>query len=83
MLMLSLIVTAVVQIIAPLLDLRGRNPALGLRSLFQQIEPAFREKLNLQTSVSRSIQPRQDTKGGTIALGASDTGRSTRFTNQP
>jgi len=45
MLMLSLIVTAVVQVISALTDLRGRNLASGLGNLFHQVEPAFRQKL--------------------------------------
>jgi hypothetical protein len=37
MLMLSLVVTAVVQCISALLDLRGRNLARALTTLFKQI----------------------------------------------
>jgi hypothetical protein len=80
MLMLSLIVTALVQVIAALLDLRGRNLALGLRNLFQQIEPTFREKLSLRASVQEVSNQGKDTKGGAIALGAADPGRSSRST---
>ena len=39
MLMLSLIVTAMVQVISVLTDLRGRNLTSGLHNLLEQIEP--------------------------------------------
>jgi hypothetical protein len=53
---------------------------LGLRNLFQQIEPAFREKLSLRASVQEVSNQGKDTKGGTIALGAADPGGSSRST---
>lgn len=45
MLMLSLLVMAIVQMVSALTDLRGRNLALGLQNLLQQIEPEFRALL--------------------------------------
>jgi hypothetical protein len=45
MLMLSLIITAVVQVITALTDLRGRNLASGLSNLLRQIEPEFRQRV--------------------------------------
>jgi len=45
MLMLSLMVTAAVQVVTALTDLRGRNLASGLENLMSQIDPEFREKL--------------------------------------
>lgn len=42
MLMLSLLVTAVVQAISALLDLRGKNLVRSLTDLFQQIDPGLR-----------------------------------------
>jgi hypothetical protein len=50
MLMLSLIVTAAVQAIGALLDLRGKNLARALAELFRQIDPdlgAIRTKLSI------------------------------------
>src|SRR5271165_179099 len=44
MLMLSLLVTALVQAVSALLDLRGRNLARSLTALFQQIDVSFRGK---------------------------------------
>jgi len=44
MLMLSLMVTAAVQVVTALTDLRGRNLASGLENLMSQIDPEFREK---------------------------------------
>jgi len=55
MLMLSLIITAVVQVIAALADLRGRNLASGLSNLFRQIEPQFREKLPDGSTIAQHI----------------------------
>jgi hypothetical protein len=49
MLMLSLIVTAIVQVISALADLRGRNLALGLKNLLDQIEPELRKPLGGST----------------------------------
>lgn len=43
MLMLSLLITAVVQAISALLDLRGRNLVRALADLFEQIDPSLRE----------------------------------------
>jgi hypothetical protein len=43
MLMLSLLVTAIVQAISALLDLRGKNLARALTDLFKQIDSDFRE----------------------------------------
>jgi hypothetical protein len=43
MLMLSLLVTAIVQAISALLDLRGKNLARALTDLFKQIDSAFRK----------------------------------------
>ena len=55
MLMLSLIVTAVVQVISALTDLRGRNLASGLGNLLHQIEPAFRNKLPDGSTIAQHI----------------------------
>ncbi len=55
MLMLSLIVTAVVQVISALTDLRGRNLASGLGNLFHQIEPEFREKLTGGSTIAEYL----------------------------
>jgi hypothetical protein len=55
MLMLSLIVTAVVQMIAALTDLRGRNLASGLENLLRQIEPEYRKKLPDGSTVAEHI----------------------------
>jgi hypothetical protein len=52
MLMLSLLVTAMVQVIAALLDLRGRNLARALASLFEQIDPGL-GMLHAETSKAR------------------------------
>jgi hypothetical protein len=43
MLMLSLLVTAMVQVISALLDLRGKNLARALADLFNQLDAGFRE----------------------------------------
>jgi len=53
MLMLSLIVTAIVQVISALADLRGRNLALGLKNLLEQIEPEFRQAVGGSTIAER------------------------------
>jgi hypothetical protein len=55
MLMLSLIVTAAVQMISALTDLRGRNLAWGLQNLLRQIEPAFRVKLPDGSTIAEHI----------------------------
>jgi hypothetical protein len=44
MLMLSLLVTAMVQAISAVLDLRGRNLVRALADLFKQIDPGLRAK---------------------------------------
>ena len=41
MLILSLIVTTVVQMLVTLLSLRGRNLVWGVSRLFRQLDPAF------------------------------------------
>src|SRR5437773_8367218 len=43
MLLLSLLVTALVQAISALLDLRGRNLTRALTDLFKQIDPELRK----------------------------------------
>lgn len=55
MLMLSLIVTALVQVISALADLRGRNLASGLGNLLHQIEPELRKKLPDGSTVAEHI----------------------------
>jgi hypothetical protein len=55
MLMLSLIVTAIVQAISAVTDLRGRNLASGLSNLLNQIEPEFRVKMSDGTTFARYI----------------------------
>ena len=55
MLMLSLIVTAAVQMITALTDLRGRNLAWGLENLLRQAEPEFREKLPDGSTIAEHI----------------------------
>ena len=57
MLMLSLMITAVVQMISAVLDLRGRNLAAGLENLLRQIEPSLRDTLPMGRP-SRSTSPR-------------------------
>jgi hypothetical protein len=47
MLMLSLLVTAVVQVISALLDLRGKNLVRALSDLFNQIDPDLRGSIQL------------------------------------
>jgi hypothetical protein len=44
MLMLSLLVTAMVQVVSALLDLRGKNLARALSDLLQQVDVSFREQ---------------------------------------
>jgi len=44
MLMLSLLVTAIVQAISAVLDLRGKNLVRALADLFKQIDPGLRAK---------------------------------------
>src|SRR6267154_1495759 len=44
MLILSLLVTAIVQAISAVLDLRGRNLARALADLFKQMDPSLRAK---------------------------------------
>jgi hypothetical protein len=55
MLMLSLLVTAVVQSISALTDLRGRNLASGLQNLLQQIEPEFRKPLADGSTIAKHL----------------------------
>jgi len=55
MLMLSLIVTADVQVISALTDLRGRNLASGLANLLNQIEPDLRAKLGRKSTIAEHI----------------------------
>lgn len=55
MLMLSLVVTALVQVISALSDLRGRNLASGLSNLLHQIEPELRIKLADGSTVADHI----------------------------
>ena len=55
MLMLSLIITAIVQVITALADLRGRNLASGLGNLLQQMEPQFRAKLPDGSTIAQHI----------------------------
>src|SRR5580704_617661 len=55
MLMLSLMVTAIVQAISAVTDLRGRNLASGLSNLLNQIEPEFRLKMSDGTTFARYI----------------------------
>jgi hypothetical protein len=57
MLMLSSIVTAVVQLISASPDLRGRNLASGPGNLFHQIEPAFRVRPRLRRKILENIDP--------------------------
>src|SRR5215475_4138061 len=42
-LMLSLLITVLVQVFNSLFDMRGRSLALGLANLFHQVDPALRE----------------------------------------
>ncbi|HKW35258.1 MAG TPA: hypothetical protein VJN92_19760 [Candidatus Acidoferrum sp.] len=55
MLMLSLMVTAAVQMISALMDLRGRNLAWGLENLLKQVEPEFRGKLPDGSTIAEHI----------------------------
>lgn len=55
MLMLSLIVTAAVQVISALTDLRGRNLASGLANLLNQIEPDLRAELGRKSTIAEHI----------------------------
>jgi hypothetical protein len=55
MLMLSLMITAVVQMISAVFDLRGRNLATGLENLLRQIEPSLREALPNGTTIAQHI----------------------------
>jgi hypothetical protein len=55
MLMLSLIVTALVQAASALTDLRGRNLARGLANLLSQIEPEFRKELPDGSTIAQHI----------------------------
>jgi hypothetical protein len=55
MLMLSLIITAVVQMISAVLDLRGRNLAAGLENLLRQIEPSLRDALPDGSTIAQHI----------------------------
>jgi len=47
MLMLSLLVTAVVQVISALLDLRGKNLVRALSDLFNQIDADLRDAIEV------------------------------------
>jgi hypothetical protein len=51
MLLLSLLITTVVQAVSALLDLRGRNLVWGLTKLFHQISPDF------QTTLKKRFKP--------------------------
>jgi hypothetical protein len=53
--MLSLVITAVVQMISAVLDLRGRNLASGLENLLRQIEPSLRETLPDGSTIAQHI----------------------------
>lgn len=55
MLMLSLMITAVVQMISAVLDLRGKNLAKGLENLLRQIGPSLRVSLNGGPSIAQHI----------------------------
>ena len=55
MLMLSLMITAVVQMISAVLDLRGKNLAKGLENLLRQIGPSLRVPLNGGPSMAQHI----------------------------
>lgn len=55
MLMLSLVVTAAVQMVSALTDLRGRNLASGLENLLRQIEPEFREELPDGSTIAEHV----------------------------
>ena len=55
MLMLSLMITAVVQMISAVLDLRGRNLATGLENLLKQVEPSLRSSLLDGSTMAQNI----------------------------
>jgi hypothetical protein len=55
MLMLSLMVTAAVQMIAALLDLRGKNLVRGLTDLFHQISPDLRGVVAADSWLSKLV----------------------------
>ena len=54
MLLLSLIITIIVQAVSAVLDLRGRNLVWGLTKLFHQIDPAFQAKAKKDWNEKRS-----------------------------
>jgi hypothetical protein len=55
MLMLSLMITAIVQMISAVFDLRGRNLASGLENLLRQVEPSLRASLPDGSTLARHI----------------------------
>ena len=55
MLMLSLLVTAAVQVISAVLDLRGKNLVRGLADLFHQIDPGLRNSPASPSTVVNKI----------------------------
>ncbi len=57
MLMLSLMVTAAVQMISAVLDLRGKNLARGLTDLFHQISPELRDAVAKVSWLERLAHP--------------------------
>src|SRR5260370_38820903 len=57
MLMLSLMVTAAVQMISAVLDLRGKNLARGLTDLFHQISPGLRDAFAKVSWLERLVHP--------------------------
>jgi hypothetical protein len=57
MLMLSLMVTAAVQMISAVLDLRGKNLARGLTDLFHQISPELRDPVAKVSWLERLAHP--------------------------
>jgi hypothetical protein len=66
MLLLSMIITVVVQAISGLLDLRGQNLVWGLANLFQQISPdaAQRAATELANAVASHSSVTPTSKGG-------------------
>lgn len=52
MLLLSLVITTIVQAIAALLDLRGNNLVAALSKLFEQISPKMKEKIGERKETS-------------------------------
>jgi hypothetical protein len=45
MLLLSILITAAVQVVSAILDLRGKNLAMHLEALLEQIDPSFRDQV--------------------------------------